>query len=136
MLRSLAEPIPDLPLPDGWRVRAVVPTAEEIARRASAQREVWRPWSVGNVRDADYARLMRFPGYDRELDIAAVAPDGVIAAYSNGWIDLRNRIGDFGPVGALPAYRRRGLTRAVLLEGGCAGCARAGWTAYPSPRAP
>jgi mycothiol synthase len=33
-----------------------------------------------------------------------------------GWIDPRNRIGDFGPVGALAAYRRQGLTRAALLE--------------------
>jgi hypothetical protein len=35
----------------------------------------------------------------------------------NGWIDPVNRIGDFGPVGALAAYRRQGLTRAALLEG-------------------
>ena len=35
----------------------------------------------------------------------------------NGWIDPINRIGDFGPVGAVPAYRQRGLTRAALLEG-------------------
>jgi ribosomal protein S18 acetylase RimI-like enzyme len=116
MLRSLGEPIPESALPTGCQVRAVA-DAGEISNRAAAQREVWHPWTVGNVSDDDYARFMRLPGYNRELDVVAVSPDGVIAAYVNGWIDPVNRIGDFGPVGALPAYRRQGLTRAALLEG-------------------
>jgi ribosomal protein S18 acetylase RimI-like enzyme len=89
----------------------------ELTNRAAAQREVWHPWTVGNVSDDDYTHFMQLPGYHRELDIVAVAPNGVIAAYVNGWIDPVNKIGDFGPVGALQAYRRQGLTRAVLIEG-------------------
>lgn len=115
MLRSLDQPIPEAVLPAGCQVRAV--EAGEIPDRAAAQRQVWQPWTVGNVSEDDYAYLMRLPGYHRDLDIVAVAPDGVIAAYVNGWIDPVNRVGDFGPVGARPAYRRQGLTRAVLLEG-------------------
>lgn len=116
MLRSLDEPIPESTLPTGCQVRAVA-DAGEISNRAAAQREVWHPWTVGHVSDDDYARFMRLPGYNRDLDVVAVTPDGIIAAYVNGWIDPVNRIGDFGPVGALPAYRRQGLTRAALLEG-------------------
>jgi len=116
MLRSLADPIPEPVAPPGWQVRAVAAEGD-IAGRAAAQRAVWQPWSVGKVSDDDYIYLMRLPGYRRELDVVAVAPDGVIAAYVNGWLDPVNRIGDFGPVGALPVYRRQGLTRAVLLEG-------------------
>ena len=49
-------------------------------------------------RDDDYATFTQLPGYHRDLDVVAVTPDGVIAAYVNGWIDPVNRIGDFGPV--------------------------------------
>jgi ribosomal protein S18 acetylase RimI-like enzyme len=115
MLRSLADPIPDLVVPEGYQVRPVAETGE-LSQRAAAHREVWLPWTVGYVRDEDYARFMQLPGYDRTLDIVTVTPDGVVAAYVNGWIDPLNRIGDFGPIGALPAYRRQGLTRLVLLE--------------------
>jgi ribosomal protein S18 acetylase RimI-like enzyme len=116
MMRSLDEPIPECWVPDGYQVREVSATGE-ITNRASIQREVWCPWTVGNLSDDDYARFMRLPGYHRNLDIVSVAPNGMIVAYVNGWIDPLNKIGDFGPVGALEAYRRQGLTRAALLEG-------------------
>ncbi len=114
-IRSLDEPIPEAAVPAGFQVRTFA-GASEISSRANAQREVWHPYTVGNVNDDDYALFVRLPGYYRDLDVVAVAPDGTIAAYVNGWIDPVNRVGDFGPVGALPAYRRQGLTRAVQLE--------------------
>lgn len=115
MLCFLDEPLPALALPPGCQVRAVV-APNDIADRAAAQREVWHPWTVGDVSNEDYTRLMQLPGYRRDLDLVAVTPDGVIAAYVNGWIDPVNCIGDFGPLGARLAFRRQGLTRAVLLE--------------------
>lgn len=115
LLRSLDEPIPKSELPEGYLVREVLQTGE-AAQRASIQHEVWRPWTVGNVSSDDYERFMQFPGYYRELDVVTVSPNGAIAAYVNGWIDPVNKIGDLGPVGALPVYRRQGLTRAALVE--------------------
>ena len=116
MLRSLDDPIGEQALPLGFTVRAVSDDAAEVSDHAAAHREVWHPWTVGDVTDEQYARFMRLPGYDRDLDVVAVAPDGTIASYVNGWLDPVNKIGDFGPVGAREAHRRQGLTRAVLLE--------------------
>jgi ribosomal protein S18 acetylase RimI-like enzyme len=115
MLHRLDDSILEVDLPPGCVVREV--TESDIPDRAAAHREVWHPWTVGNITDEDYASFMRLPGYHRDLDVVTVAPDGVIAAYVNGWIDPQNGIGDFGPVGARPAYRRQGLTRAALVEG-------------------
>ena len=117
MLRALDKPMPLAVLPAGYQVRAVAADTREISDRAAAHREVWLPWTDGNISDADYARSMQLPGYQRELDIVAVTPEGVIAACAIGWIDPINRIGEFDSVSARPAYRRQGLTRAVLLEG-------------------
>jgi ribosomal protein S18 acetylase RimI-like enzyme len=103
-------------LPGGFHVRSLTGDAAEVSDHAAAHREVWHPWTVGEVTDAQYARFMQMPGYEQDLDVVAVAPDGTVAAYVNGWLDSVNKIGDLGPVGAREAYRRQGLTRAVLLE--------------------
>ena len=116
MLRSMNMPIPELSIPMGYQVRELAEVGE-ISDRAAAHREVWQPWTVGNVSDEDYICFMQLPGYHRDLDVVSVTPEGVIAAFVNGWVDPINRIGDFGPVGARPAYRQQGFTRLALLEG-------------------
>lgn len=112
---SLTGRIAEPQVPAGYQVRAVS-DPDEIPDRAAAHRDVWLPWTDGMLSDHDYARMTKLPGYDPDLDVVAVAPDGRIAAFVNGWLDPENRIGDLGEVGARPAYRRLGLTRAVLLE--------------------
>jgi mycothiol synthase len=115
MLRSLAEPIPNLSLPPGCQVCSMA-EFNDISDRAAAQRDVWSPWTVGNVSDEDYLHFMNLPGYQRELDVVTLAPDGRVAAYVNGWVDPVNHIGDFGPVGTRVNYRRMGYARLALLE--------------------
>jgi ribosomal protein S18 acetylase RimI-like enzyme len=115
MLRSLVENIPETILPVGYQVRTF-DKSEGITNRAGAHRQVWHPWTVGNVSDDNYLSFMQLPGYYRNLDVVAIAPDGIISSYVNGWIDTVNRIGNLGPVGTRPDYRRKGLSRAVLSE--------------------
>jgi GNAT superfamily N-acetyltransferase len=87
MLCTLDRRLPEFTLPAGCQVRSMSEANPgEIAERAAAHREVWQPWTVGNVSNEAYAQFMRLPGFEQELDIVAVAPDGVIAAYVNGWI--------------------------------------------------
>lgn len=115
MLRSLNASIPELVIQPGRKICSMAEMTG-ISDRAAIQREVWQPWTVGNVSDSDYDIFMQLPCYHPDLDVVALTPDGIIAAYVNGWIDPVNRIGDFGPVGARLEYRQQGYTRLVLLE--------------------
>jgi mycothiol synthase len=115
MIRSLNEPIPNSAIPAGCQVQTMA-EFEHISDRATAHRDVWQPWTVGKVSYEDYLRFMQLPGYHCDLDVVTLAPDGIIAAFVNGWVDPLNRIGDLGPVGARPVYRRQGFTRLALLE--------------------
>jgi len=115
MICRLDGEVREAALPHGCEVRSYAGLAE-LTNRVGAQRDVWLPWTVGEVSDEDYAGFMNLPGYESALDVVAVAEDGVIAAYVNGWNDDTNHIGDFGPVGTRQAYRRRGLAKAALVE--------------------
>jgi GNAT superfamily N-acetyltransferase len=115
MLRSLAEPIPQVAVPDGCQVCSMA-EYNDISDRAAAERDVWLPWSVGNVTDEDYVRFMALPGYHPDLDVVTLSPDKCIGAYVVGWIDALNLIGDFGPVGTRLEYRQQGYARLALVE--------------------
>src|SRR4029450_8408850 len=88
--RSLTDPMPDPMLPEGFAVRAV--REDELEDRVMAHREVWHP---SRFTLDGYQRLRTVPGYDPELDIVAVAPDGTIGAYAICWHDEVNRHGLF-----------------------------------------
>lgn len=57
------------------------------------------------------------PSFRHDLDLAAVAPDGTFAAYVGVTLDEVNGRGIFEPVCTHPQHRRRGLAKALMIEG-------------------
>lgn len=57
------------------------------------------------------------PSFHRELDLVMVASDGVFAAYVGIPYDEVNRRGIYEPVCTHPDHQRKGLARALMLEG-------------------
>lgn len=113
MHRRLEGPIPKAPLSEGWKVRPVG-GEDEWDQRVKLHREVWAP---SRVTLAAYRRLRITPGYDPHLDLVAAGPDGGFGSYCICWLDPASKFGLFEPVGTHPAHRRKGLGRAVMLEG-------------------
>jgi len=107
---DLLRPIPE-PDPGGFVLRgARLEDADELA--AARNHSFGSDWTGERYRSA----VMTKPGYDPGREVVAVAPDGRIAAYTIGWIDVRNKVGHFEPVGTHSDFRRRGLARAVMLR--------------------
>ena len=57
------------------------------------------------------------PSFHPDLDLVMVAPDGSFAAYVGVPYDATNRRGIFEPVCTHPNHQRKGLARALMLEG-------------------
>jgi len=110
--QHLANVLPHPRVPPGFLVRSVSDEREARTRAVVVAAAFDAPphpeW---------YQRLMRSPGYVRDLDIVVVAPDQRFAAFALCWVDQTNRVGQFEPVGTAPEFRRQGLARAVLSEG-------------------
>lgn len=111
-VRSLADPIPDSVLPEGYAIRSAagVHEADKLAKvHVGAFNSAWTADS--------YAQAMQAPDYDPEREIVVVAPTGDFAAFCIIWLDPIGKTGLFEPVGTHADYQRRGLGRAMMLEG-------------------
>jgi GNAT superfamily N-acetyltransferase len=118
-VRDLALPIPDVPVPVGYTIRAMKADDGDLASRS------WASWRAFHPDEPDekyegwtwLRNAMHAPMYRRDLDIIAEAPTGEIAAFATVWYDDVTRATYYEPVGTMPEHQRKGLAKAVIAEG-------------------
>ncbi|UCC45663.1 MAG: GNAT family N-acetyltransferase [Candidatus Zixiibacteriota bacterium] len=116
--RPMSVPIPDVPVASGYTIRPLGDVDEHPARSFVS----WRAFHPDESDDQYqgwkwYSNIQRAPLYRRDLDIVAVAPGGELASFCSIWFDDVTRSGTFEPVGTAPEHQKRGLGKAVMLEG-------------------
>ncbi len=117
--RDLDAPLPDAPVPAGYQIRSMGDEAEHPARS-------WASWRAFHADEPDenfdtdvswYRNIQFTPLYRRDLDIVAVAPQGEIAAFCTISYDDYTRSAVCVLVGTAADHWRRGLGKAVIIEG-------------------
>jgi ribosomal protein S18 acetylase RimI-like enzyme len=129
--RPLNEPIPNPQLPAGFTIRPFDGTQD-----ASAWADLWNDTGTDRSMSVEQCLAWRKPpDIIPELDLIAVAPDGTFAGYCMCSISRTEhehagrREGWTDPIGTRPAFRRRGVARALVVTAlrslRAHGCARA-----------
>jgi mycothiol synthase len=104
MARPLADPIPEVRLPEGY---ALLPGAGHPELSSI----------TGNPMTPEaYVHLRRAPAYKPDLAVRACYRGREIAAGCICWYDDLDRCGEFEPVGTAGAHRNQGLATAVLAQ--------------------
>jgi len=109
--------LPEPNLPEGYALQSMADENNLELRRKAFGMGFNHPDPKEWPSLLSYQELQKAPDYRKDLDLYVVAPDGEFAAFCIVWYDERNRMGIFEPVGTQPAYRRRGLARAAVVEG-------------------
>lgn len=115
MRRPAHLPVAEFSLPAGFSIRPLAGGAEveayvELHRAAFGSKNMTVEWRE---------RVLSSPRYTPDLDLVAVAPDGRLAAFCVGWINLAagdRSGGQIEPMGVHEEWHRLGLGRAILLE--------------------
>jgi len=120
MTRSLAEPIPSLPIPSPLEIRPVRP--EHLRAIWEAERVAFQDaWGYSAWPEVNYLRFLRFPHYDPSLWRVAWDADqvaGMVLSYVNVDENVafgRSR-GYTEDIAVRRPWRRRGLASALLAE--------------------
>jgi GNAT superfamily N-acetyltransferase len=108
----------------GWQAAAdrpavaSPPTGYRLVDRAvcGADAAPEHPMVARNGPDVE-VRLRQTPLYDPRLDLAVLAPDGSVAAYSLFWLDLVTGVGLVEPVRVEDEHAGRGIGYAMISAG-------------------
>lgn len=108
---------PQLPtpaLPDGFSMRWLEPGLDDAY--VALHRAAWSTRAPSTYVRSMHDAVTAMPDFDRTLVPIVAAPDGTLAASCISWFDPRTRSAEVEPLGTHPAFRRRGLGRAIVDE--------------------
>ena len=117
MVRRLGVPLDKPLIPQGFKIRHLSGRDEIEAYVALVNFVIPKATSTET-----HQRWIETPEYIPELDLIAVADDGTFAAFCQSYYDplelarSTRREGWTDPIGTAPAYRKKGLARAIVLE--------------------
>jgi mycothiol synthase len=115
-LRFGKQPIPEPQVADGYTLRATRPEEmDDCCRIADLLNAAFRRNFHNGEEYQNFTRAA--PSFVSELDLVMEAADGTFAAYVGIPYDPANRRGIFEPVCTHPNHQRKGLARALMLEG-------------------
>ena len=117
--RDLTAPVPAPSVPPGYILRSMGDESEHPSRS-------WCSWRAFHSDEPDtdydgdyswYKNLQSAPLYRRDLDVVAATPNGEIAGFCTIYYDDYTRSAVTVVVGVAAEHWRRGLGKAVMLEG-------------------
>ena len=112
--RSLEEPLPEVPLPQGFALRAAH-GEQEVEALVALHRAAF---GTGQMTVEYRLAIMRAPEYVPDLDLVVTAPDGELCALCIcGFEEPGSLVGYTDPIGVHAAYQGRGLGKAVVSAG-------------------
>ncbi len=114
-MRLPARPLPAVELPQPYELREIDPDrAADCQGIAAILNAAFGRTFHNGPEFSSFAHLA--PCYRRDLDLVAVAPGGVFAAYVGMPYDADNRRAIFEPVCTHPHHQRKGLAAVLMRE--------------------
>ncbi|MGX1811670.1 GNAT family N-acetyltransferase [Nocardia sp. NPDC055321] len=104
--------LPEPRLPGGFAITTIA--TDNAEQRAAVHRAGWSDFGSRVTTDS-YRNIMATYPYREQTDLVVVAPDGRWVASALGWYDEVNRVGLVEPVSCSPAFRGKGLAKAVNI---------------------
>jgi ribosomal protein S18 acetylase RimI-like enzyme len=108
---DLSKDIPQPHLPAGFRFS----TLAEVKDYEAFLVLVNQVWGV-SLNEAWFRGKNSAPSYSLDRKLLVISPEGRQAAYSLVWLYPENETAEIDPIGTHPDFRRRGLSRALVLE--------------------
>ncbi len=112
-VRPIDSPVPTYNLPEEYTIRNAV-IAKDFMKYREVQMAVFPHIVSMSKKLLQLYRTASF--YQEDLDIVAVDPDGIFAAFCTARIDSLSKIAELEPVGTHPDHRKLGSARAVICE--------------------